>query len=167
MVGAIQSQQSMRVKHLQKLSMKRETVANEAPHLVFKREYGTLFECLHAVFGFMMSNSWLCKKNHDMMRHSLRSGTEMDQGDTHRSFATGISYSLKQERRAMTVESTGPPTKKYRQAKDTKIKCQQEMVGVQLLREVGKFEAETKELLLQENNGILLVSDIKLQGRRV
>ena len=41
------------------------------------------------------------------------------------------------------------------------------MVGVQLLREAVKFEAEAKELLLQENNGILSVGEINLQGRRV
>jgi hypothetical protein len=101
------------VNNLQRLSMKRETVEHETPLLLFKHEYGILFDCLHALFGFMMSNSRLCEQSHGMMRHSLWSGTGIDEGDVHRSFATDISYSPKRERQAMAMESTGPPTKKY------------------------------------------------------
>ena len=61
----------------------------------------------------MMSNSRLCEQIHGMMGAALWSGTGMDEADARRSFASGLGYSLKQERRDLASESTGPPKKKY------------------------------------------------------
>jgi len=84
-------------KDLQKLSVSLENSRGKAPLLKFKYEYPVLFECLHAVFGLMMSNSRLCEQIHGMMRASLRSGTGMDEADARRSFASSLGYHLKQE----------------------------------------------------------------------
>ena len=48
-------------KDLQQLSGSVENSVGKAPLLKFKHEYSVLFECLHAVFGLMMSNSRLCE----------------------------------------------------------------------------------------------------------
>ena len=59
---------------LQRLSQRKEalpTPNGSAPLLVFRDEYKILFECLHAVFGLMMSNSHLCEQIHSMMRHLM------------------------------------------------------------------------------------------------
>ena len=134
--------------------------------LKFKHEYLILFDCLHAVFGFMMSNNRLCEQIHGMMRASLRSGTGMDEADARRSFASGLGYHLKQERRDLASESLGPPKKKYRPVKDNRPKAQQGMVSKQLLREADKLVSEAKDILLQDNNGIPSSADINLVGRR-
>ena len=68
-------------KDLQKLSVSAETSGGKAPLLKFKHEHPVLFECLHAVFGLMMSNSRLCEQIHGTMRASLQTGTDMDEAD--------------------------------------------------------------------------------------
>ena len=90
--------------------------------LKFKDEYSVLFEYLHVVFGLMMSNRRLCEQIHGMMRATLRSGTYMDEADARRSFASGLDYSLKQERRDLVSELVGPPKTKYRPVKDKRSK---------------------------------------------
>ena len=109
----------------------------------------------------MRANSW-----HD--ESSLRSGTGMDEdeADARMSFASGLSYHLKQELRDLASESLGPPKKKYRPVKDNRSKAQQGMVSKELLREADKFVSKAKDLLLQDNNGIPSSADINLVGRR-
>ena len=64
-------------------------------------EYLILFECLEAVFGSMMSNSWLCEQIHGMMRHGLRSAIGIMQANHQRMYATRIDYGLKEEQRRL------------------------------------------------------------------
>ena len=75
-------------KRLQQLYGFVDNSGGRAPLLKFKHEYSVLFECLHAVFGLMMSNSRLCEQIHGKMRATLRSGTGMDEADARRSFAS-------------------------------------------------------------------------------
>ena len=103
-----------------------------------------LFDCLQAVYGLMMSNSRLCEQIHGMMRASLQSGTGMDEADACRSFASGLGYHLKQERRDLASESVGPPKKKCRPVKNNRSNKQQGMVSKQLLREADRFVSEAK-----------------------
>ena len=74
------------LRDLQHLSnnTRREHVDGTAPLTAFKADFPILFECLHAVFGLMMSHSRLCESIHGMMRHGLRSGTGVDQVDAQR-----------------------------------------------------------------------------------
>jgi hypothetical protein len=66
-----------------------------ATYLQFTVNYPILFECLHATFGLMMSNSRLCEQIHGMMRAQLRSDIGMDQADAQLTHVTGLSYDMK------------------------------------------------------------------------
>ena len=153
-------------KDLQKVSMSLENCGGKAPLLKFKHEYPILFEYLHAVFGLMMSYSCLCEKIHGMTRASLRSGTDMNEADARRSFASGLGYHLKQERRDLASESAGSLKKKSRPVKDNRSKAQQGMVSKQLLREADRLVSEATYLLLQDNNGMPSLTAIFHVGRR-
>ena len=87
----------------------------------------------------MMSNSRLCEQIHGMIRATFRSDTSTDEADARRSFASGLGYSLKQEKRDLASELAGPPKKKCLPVKDNRSKTQQEMASKQLLREAVKF----------------------------
>ena len=124
------------VSDLQKLSnVTKASTAQTAPLLLFKNSYPVLYECLHAVFGLMMSNSRLCEQIHGMMRHGLRKGTGQDKSDAQRSYATSIAYEMRQQRRdnVSKLKSDDRPKKRFKSTKHNKTKCQVHMNSEQIL----------------------------------
>ncbi len=67
------------------------------PLAAFKADFPILFECLHTVFGLMISHSCLCESIHGMMRHGLRTGTGMDQVDVHEAHMISTEYDLREQ----------------------------------------------------------------------
>jgi len=67
--------------------------------------YPLLFECLEAVFGSMMSNSWLCEQVHGMMRHRLRSAIGIMQANHQGIYATRIDYGMKEEQHRLLIDT--------------------------------------------------------------
>lgn len=158
---------------LQRLSnatrMPHQSDSEEALLLVFKRQYPTLFECLHAVFGLMMSNSRLCEQIHSMMRQRLRKDIGMDQADAQMGYLTKDSYELREQRRKHPSSETGePPAKKRKKARDhNKTMSQVLMIGHQLDEKLTSWLVEAKALLAEPDNGIPSITDIMVKGRRV
>ena len=88
------------VSDLQRLCSRSEPLSlkkDQAPLLAFKEEYAVPFECLHATFGLMMSNSRLCEQIHGMMRHGLRSGQGMDHVDAQNTYTVRHAYCMRRE----------------------------------------------------------------------
>ena len=149
--------------------------ATMTPHrkglLVFKDDFPVLFECLHAVFGLMMSNSRLCEQIHGMMRHSLKSsGPGMDQIDATLFYATGTDYVMRRERRDLLSgrQEGQPPKKKLKSLDHNKTKPQIVMLSEQLLEGASKWKGGSESILSQPNNGgIPTIKQIQLSGRRV
>ena len=141
-------------------------IKKNPPLIHFQQMYPVLFECLHAVFGLMMSNSRLCEQLHGVMQHNLRSGTGMDEVDARQTYCTGRRYEMRQERRNMVSSSTERPTKKFCGVKHSKTKEQIEFLSHQLVREVAVFERQAKELLNTANNGIPSANELNILGRR-
>ena len=113
--------------------------------LVFKDDFPVLFECLHAVFGLMMSNSRLCEQIHGMMRHSLKSsGPGMDQIDATLFYATGTDYVMKRESRDLLSgrQEGQPPKKKLKSLDHNKTKPQIVMLSEQLLEGASKWKGD-------------------------
>eukprot|EP00956_Cyclotella_meneghiniana_P026852 scaffold59070_cov82-Cyclotella_meneghiniana.AAC.2 len=142
---------------------------NEAPLLLFLKSYPTLFECLHAVFGLMMSNSRLCEQVHGMMRQRLRKDIGMDQADAQMGYLTRDSYELREERRNQSsTESNEPPAKRRKKARDhNKTLLQVLMIGEQLDEKLTSWMAEAKALLSEPGNGVPSITTIRDEGRRV
>ncbi len=107
-----------------------------APLAVFKADFPILFECLHALFGLIMSHSCLGKSIHGMISHSPCSSTGMDQVDVHRDQAHKISteYELREWwQKLLLWPDDEPPAKHIRSVEHSKTKGQVDMMGVQLV----------------------------------
>mmetsp|Transcript_5656 Transcript_5656/g.15886 ORF Transcript_5656/g.15886 Transcript_5656/m.15886 type:complete len:972 (+) Transcript_5656:584-3499(+) len=126
------------------------------PLVAFRNTYPILYDCMHATFGLMMSNSRLCEQVHGMMRHGLRAGTGMDEADNHRSYAVGTDHDMKEERRKMvepadTSTSTNrdsPPTKKKKKTeRHCHTKEQQHELSRQLVERAPLFAKAAKAVI--------------------
>ena len=139
---------------LQRLSKATRATPNEAPLLLFLKSYPTLFECLHAVFGLMMSNSRLCEQVHGMMRQRLRKDIGMDQADAQMGYLTRDSYELREKRRNQSsTESNEPSAKRRKKARDhNKTLKQVLMIGEQLDEKLTSWMAEAKTLPSEPGN---------------
>ena len=145
------------------LSLKKD----QAPLLAFKNEYKVLFECLHATFGMMMSNSRLCEQIHGMMRHGLRSQQGMDHIDAQNTYTVRHAYRMRQERiqeRAL-VTSDGPQAKR-RRLDHNATKGQAHHLSVQPM-ELSGWARKAQILLARPGHGIPSVSAIRAAGRCV
>jgi hypothetical protein len=69
----------------------------------FKADFMIMFECLHTVFGLMMSHSCLCESIHGMMRHGLPTGTGMDQVDAQQAHMISTEYDLREQRQKLLL----------------------------------------------------------------
>jgi hypothetical protein len=138
---------------------------------VFKEEFPVLFECLHAVFGLMMSNSRLCEQIHGMLRQRLRSsGPGMDQVDAQQSYIISEDYEMKTERRGMIGgerRAEQPPKKKLKADEHSKTKSQLRKICDQLLSRASVWRKRSEALLSQPNHGILTVKQTQSAGRMV
>ena len=150
---------------LQRLSSQiNVTPASGPPLKRFQSKYPILLECLHSVFGLMMSNSRLCEQVHGMMRHGLRASIGMEQADAQRSYATSIDHEMKQQRRAMSNDNR---EKRRKGIDHDKTKLQQQKLSSQLLDRLGSWLGKAMALLERPDHGIPTVTAIIKSGRRV
>ena len=141
----------------------------KAPLLAFKADFPILFECLHAVFGLMMSHSRLCESIHGMMRHGLRIGTGMDQVDAQRAHMISTEYELREQRRNILLcdgDDGERAKKRMKSIEHNKTKGQVDMMGVQLVDAVEQFDRNMRDLLATPGHGIPSIRLINALGRR-
>lgn len=150
---------------LQRLSKEQgiRDAMNGAPILAFKSMYPILFECLHATFGMMMSNSRLCEQIHGMMRHGLRDGTGMDEADAQRSYATSTDYNMKEERRRMSLRTNGNG-KKMKPEVHCHTKDQQQLLSQQIACRAPQYEQQAETLI--RSGSVPPIKAIVTSGRR-
>ncbi|KAL7498156.1 hypothetical protein ACHAWT_009680, partial [Skeletonema menzelii] len=153
------------LKKLSKQSCARPVNGDTAPILTFKEEYPTLFECLEAVFGMMMSNSRLCEQMHGALRYGLRIEQGMDEVDARRDYEVVFGYLFKQERREKDLSGRGAKRQKVSH-KHNNSKDQLTMISAQLTEYLPKWLKEANELLQQPNHGIPSLTETRNKGRR-
>ncbi len=140
---------------------------DQAPLLAFKDEYKILFECLHAAFGLMMSNSRLCEQIHGMMRHGLRSQQGMDHVDAQNTYSVRHDYRMRQERIKSRMDSLpSQPSKKRRTIDHNTTKGQAQHLSQQLAERVRMWARKARTLLSRPGHGIPSVTQISKAGRR-
>jgi hypothetical protein len=100
-----------------------------------------------------------------MMCKRLRSGAGMYQSDAMRTFATGIDYAFKQQRREMVISEL-PPGKCKKINDHDKTKAQQKMVSDQLIEHIGEWLQKAMELLSRPGHCIPSLSELNKSGRR-
>ena len=137
----------------------------QAPLLAFKNEYPVLFECLHATFGLMMSNSRLCEQIHGMMRHGLRYQQGMDHVDAQNTYNVRHAYQMRQERSKERSESLGP-TSKRRRMDHNATKEQARHLSLQLVERAKSWSQKASALLSRDGHGIPTLAEIHRVGRR-
>ncbi|KAL7554031.1 hypothetical protein ACHAWF_017895, partial [Thalassiosira exigua] len=131
----------------------------------FLKVYPVLFECLYAVFGAMVSNSRLCEQIHAMMQHGLKAQIGMDQADHRRQYSCTTDYGMREERRAISDDSTASREKRKKVKEHLKTKQQQLLLCDQLLSQSRKFAKEVKEEL--QDKDIVSKTAVKEAGCRV
>ena len=138
---------------------------DESPLEAFRVQCPVLYDCLHAVFGMMMSNSRLCEQVHGMMRQTLRAGTGMDEADAHRTFTTSIDYVMKEERRRLVTngQEKEKAAKRTRAEEHSSTKTQLHMLSEQLVTRAFEYSLLVSSAALDQ---IESVKSIITQGRR-
>ena len=71
----------------------------DAPLLAFRGKYPIIFDCLHAAFGLLPSNSRLCEQNHGSLRARHVNNIGMDQADARQFYVNTEEYENREKRR--------------------------------------------------------------------
>jgi hypothetical protein len=95
----------------------------------------------------------------------------MNEADAQRLFATRTDYEMKRKRRQLIIDRITEPEAKRRRLRDgidhNATKEQQQLVSVQLIEGIEKWESSARSLLAMPNNGVPTISEIRNMGRRV
>eukprot|EP00956_Cyclotella_meneghiniana_P030919 scaffold79599_cov30-Cyclotella_meneghiniana.AAC.1 len=71
----------------------------DAPLLAFRGKYPIIYDCLHAAFGLLPSNSRLCEQNHGSLRARHVNNIGMDQADARQFYVNTEEYENREKRR--------------------------------------------------------------------
>jgi hypothetical protein len=111
----------------------------DAPLLAFRGKYPIIFDCLHAAFGLLPSNSRLCEQNHGSMRARHVNNIGMDQADARQFYVNTEEYENREKHRRAEWYNADGELQATKRRKHNHTLNQVLMIGEQLSDSVNTF----------------------------